>query len=183
MNITLFSVSLRKNSFNGKLLNIVDQLVREQSNSSNVLDLNDFQMPYYNQDILDQDGFPATAEALKKHILDAHALIIASPEYNFSMPGHFKNTIDWLSRYRPTPFRYKPILLLSASPSLVGANRGLWALRLPLEALSAHVFPDMFSLAQAYDSFTVDNKLKNADLEKRLAENVTAFLKFATALT
>ena len=57
-----------------------------------------------------------------------------------------KNVIDWVSRYRPQPFHARHALLLSASPSMAGGNRGLWALRVPLDHLGAHVFPDMFSL-------------------------------------
>ena len=65
------------------------------------------------------------------------------------MPGFLKNAIDWTSRFRPQPFNGRQTLLLSASPSMAGGNRGLWALRVPLEHLGARVYPDMLSLAQA----------------------------------
>jgi len=64
------------------------------------------------------------------------------------MPGVLKNLIDWVSRLMPQPFNGKQALLLSASPSMVGGNRGLWSLRVPLEHLGMRVYPDMFSLAQ-----------------------------------
>src|SRR5881394_2569861 len=54
-----------------------------------------------------------------------------APEFNGSMPGALKNAIDWVSRFRPQPFNGKHALLLSASPSMAGGNRGLWALRVP----------------------------------------------------
>ena len=75
--------------------------------------------------------------------------MIVSPEYNASMPGLLKNLIDWTSRFRPQPFDARHALLLSASPSLVGGNRGLWSLRVPLEMLNVRVFPSMFSLSKA----------------------------------
>ena len=77
------------------------------------------------------------------------ALLLASPEYNFSMPGNLKNTIDWLSRIRPYVVRDRWALLLSASNGRVGGNRGLWHLRVPLESIGMMIFPDMFSLALA----------------------------------
>lgn len=179
MSTLLFSVSLRKESFNTYLIKLVQQILNTRQVPNNLINLNDFQMPYYNQDIQDNDGFPAAADALRQQISDASSIIISSPEYNFSMPGHFKNTIDWLSRYKPQPFRYKPTLLVSASPSMVGANRSLWALRVPLECLSACVFPDMFSLAQAHEAFTEQKTLKNQDLHNRLADTLQTFMKFA----
>ena len=79
-----------------------------------------------------------------------------------------KNAIDWLSRAKPMPLRGKRALLLSASPSLVGGNRGLWALGMPLEAIGVHIYPDMFSLASA-DKALRDGALKDPELAKLLA--------------
>jgi NAD(P)H-dependent FMN reductase len=78
-----------------------------------------------------------------------------------------KNTIDWLSRLKPMPLRGKRALLLSASPSPVGGNRGLWALRVPLEGLGVHVFPEMFSLPSAHAAMS-DGALKDPALAKTL---------------
>jgi NAD(P)H-dependent FMN reductase len=77
----------------------------------------------------------------------ANGLVIASPEYNFSVPAVLKNAIDWVTRAKPMPLRGKTAVLLSASPSLVGGNRALWVLRTSLEVVGVHVYPDMFSLA------------------------------------
>jgi NAD(P)H-dependent FMN reductase len=85
----------------------------------------------------------------------------SSPEYNGSMPGALKNLIDWTSRFRPQPFDERHGLLVSASPSLAGGNRGLWALRVPFEHLGARIYPDMFSLAMAHKAFAGD-KLADA---------------------
>jgi NAD(P)H-dependent FMN reductase len=87
------------------------------------------------------------------------AFVISSPEYNASMPGGLKNSLDWVSRFSPQPFNEKHCPLLSASPSMVGGNRGLWALRMPLEHLGVRVYPDMFSLAQAHQAFGEDRRI------------------------
>ena len=89
---------------------------------------------------------------------------VASPEYNMSMPALVKNAIDWLSRTKPMPLRGKNALLLSASQGLVGGNRGLWALRVPLEVLGVHVYPDMFSLATAQNAFSEGGGINSAGL-------------------
>jgi NAD(P)H-dependent FMN reductase len=109
--------------------------------------------------------------------------MMASPEYNASMPGVLKNAIDWVSRVQPQPFKNKHAMLLSASPSLVGGNRGLWALRVPLEHLGTRVYPDMFSLAKAHQGFTEGGQLADAALQQRLEDTLTSFLRLVEADT
>lgn len=72
-------------------------------------------------------------------------------------------------------------MLLSASPSMAGGNRGLWALRVPFEHLGARMFPDMFSLATAHQAFNEDGTLSNAVLAKRFEDNLVAFLSLVEA--
>ena len=88
-----------------------------------------------------------------------------------------KNAIDWVSRIQSQPFKTKHALLVSASPSLVGGNRGLWARRVPLEHPGTRVYPDMFSLARAHEGFAEDVWLANPGLQERLAETVSAFVR------
>ena len=107
--------------------------------------------------------------------------MIASPEYNGSFPGVLKNVIDWVSRYRPQPFNAKQGMLISASPSMVGGNRGLWALRVPLEHLGARMYPDMFSLAQAHQAFAPDGRIANQTLADRLDKTCVGFLDLVEA--
>src|SRR3712207_4467022 len=97
------------------------------------------------------------------------------------MPGALKNAIDWVSRYRPQPFHARHGLLLSASPSMVGGNRGLWALRVPLEHLGARVFPDMFSLAQAHQALDAQGRIINPQLSARFEQTITAFMDLVEA--
>lgn len=88
--------------------------------------------------------------------------MISSPEYNASMPGVLKNVIDWVSRASPQPFDGHHALLLSASPSMVGGNRSLWSLRVPLEHLGVRVYPGMFSLAQAHTAYDEYGRIADA---------------------
>jgi len=112
--------------------------------------------------------------------LASDAFIVASPEYNASMAGKIKNLIDWASRFRPQPFDGRHGLLLSASPSLGGGNRGLWALRVPLEHLGAQIFPDMFSLVMAHKALAGE-EIADEALRARLEKNVQAFLSLTEA--
>src|SRR5262249_28990380 len=91
------------------------------------------------------------------------------------------NAIDWVSRAKPQPFNGKQGLLLSASPASAGGNRGLWALRVPLEHLGARVYPDMFSLAQAHQAFDPDGQLANAELQQRLERTIECFMELVEA--
>src|SRR5436189_5434291 len=98
------------------------------------------------------------------------------------MPGNLKNTIDWVSRYRPQPLNEHQALLMSASPSMAGGNRALWSLRIPFEHLGTRVFPDMFSLAMAHQGFTPEDNIANPTLAKRFEDTITAFLSLVEAV-
>jgi chromate reductase, NAD(P)H dehydrogenase (quinone) len=81
-----------------------------------------------------------------------------------------------VSRFHPQPFNERYGLLLSASPSRVGGNRGLWALRVPFEHLGARIYPDMFSLAQARNAFDDDGRLTDQQLQARFDTNIVNFM-------
>jgi NAD(P)H-dependent FMN reductase len=97
------------------------------------------------------------------------------------MPGLLKNAVDWVSRSRPQPFHQRHGLLLSASPSMVGGNRGLWSLRVPFEHLGARIYPDMFSLAQAHTAFDADGRIADPQLHERFEALIAAFLDLVEA--
>ncbi len=143
--------------------------------------MNEFDCPSFNQDLEINNFHPAGAEEFRKRILANDAFVISSPEYNGSMPGIIKNTIDWVSRFRPQPFNERHALLMSASPSMAGGNRALWSLRIPLEHLGANVFPNMFSLAMANKAFTPEEKIADETLTIRFEENLVAFMNLVEA--
>jgi NAD(P)H-dependent FMN reductase len=143
--------------------------------------MSDFDCPSFNQDLEANNFHPAGAEEFRKRILVNDAFIISSPEYNCSMPGFLKNSIDWVSRFRPQPFNERHALLMSASPSMGGGNKALWSLRMPLEHLGARVFPDMFSLAKAHKAFTPEGNISDETLAKRFEDNLIAFMDLVEA--
>lgn len=143
--------------------------------------MSEFDCPSYDGDLEEAEGLPQGAQRFRERLLASDAFVIASPEYNGSMPGVVKNAIDWTSRFRPQPFNGKQGFLLSASPSMAGGNRGLWALRVPLEHLGARIYPDMFSLAQAHTAFADDGRLNRDTLAKRLDDTLDCFLDLVEA--
>jgi chromate reductase len=141
----------------------------------------EFDCPSYNGDVQRDVGFPDAAAAFRARLEASDALVISSPEYNASLPGLLKNAIDWVSRFHPQPFHERHVLLMSASPSLVGGNRGVWALRVPFEHLGARVYPDMFSLAQAHLAFDDDGQIANEELSRRFAATIAGFIDLVEA--
>lgn len=176
--IVLMAMSLRKDSVNKKLIKNTETLLRAENLAYDieVLQLNDFAMPMYDGDLEVQQGLPDSVQKLSQKISSADAVIFSTPEYNGSIPGTFKNVIDWVSRSNPQPWSGKQILLLGASPGALGAVRGLWHSRVPLEALGAFVYPEMFGLPQAAVAFDTEDQLKDATTSERLKKIVTKFL-------
>ena len=176
----VFSASLRAGSFNAVLTKLAAGAIEQHGGIVDVAAMSAFDSPAYSQDAQAQ-GFPSGAAELRRRLDANDAFVIAAPEYNGSMPGALKNVIDWVSRFRPQPFNGKHALLLSASPSMAGGNRGLWSLRVPLEHLGTRVYPDMFSLAQAHQAFDAEGKLASAQLAGRLDQTVAGFMDLAEA--
>ena len=180
LKVLVFGASLRADSSNRKLAALAARLAEQSGAAVDQASMRDFDVPSYDGDVEMEQGFPKGADELRRRLSESDAFIVASPEYNGSMPGMFKNLIDWTSRYRPQPFDGKHGLLLSASPSMGGGNRGLWALRMPLEHLGARIFPDMFSLAQAHKAL-VEGDIADAALRARFDKSLQAFLSLAEA--
>lgn len=182
LRVFALSGAARRASLNTKLLRVAAASLERHGATVEIATLGDFSMPVYDGDLEESSGPPQAAVRLAERIAAADAMLIASPEYNFSVPGSVKNAVDWVSRVKPNRLAGKCTQLLSASPAMVGGNRGLWALRVPLEALGARVVPDMFSLAQAHEAFTEDGRLASDSLAKRLDEMLARFLAIAGAL-
>ena len=174
-----FAASLRRDSLNRRLLTQAVAVARAAGATVDVHPFRDFIFPAYDADLQEAEGIPAAVRHLGDLITGADGLLLASPEYNFSMPGNLKNTLDWVSRIRPFPVRDRWALLLSASNGRVGGNRGLWHLRVPLEAMGMMVYPDMFSLALAGEAFSEDGSFKDMAMRERLAAMVGGFVNAA----
>ncbi|GHG61645.1 NADPH-dependent FMN reductase [Streptomyces griseocarneus] len=183
LRVLVFGAALRAGSANARLASLVARLIADAGATVDHASLREFDMPLYDGDIETADGLPEGALALHGRLETSDAFVISSPEYNASVPGVLKNAVDWVSRVQPQPFKTKHALLVSASPSLMGGNRGLWALRIPLEHLGTRVYPDMFSLARAHEGFTEAGLLADPALQRRLTETVGAFLGLVEADT
>ena len=177
----VLSASSRGGSLNRRLADLAARAVEKTEAEAEVATLADFACPFYDGDLEKESGVPDGAQRFGAQLKKIDALLIVSPEYNASIPGELKNLIDWTSRLRPQPFNGRQAMLMSASPSMVGGNRGLWSLRIPLEHLGARLYPDMFSLAQAHQAFGDDGRLSNETLQKRFEETVSTFLDLVEA--
>ncbi len=128
MDIAAFAGSLRATSYNRGLLRAAAELAPVDV-AIEILDLT--AIPLFNQD-LERTGLPETVANLRKRVRDADGLLIATPEYNHTIPGVLGNTIDWLSRRTPIrPLREKPIAIMGAARG-GGSVRAQAALRVPL---------------------------------------------------
>jgi NAD(P)H-dependent FMN reductase len=177
-----FAASLRRGSWNRKLIELAADLAREGGAEVDLADFREFEMPLYDADLHAASGFPPGATELAGRVAAADGLMIASPEYNFSLPGTLKNAIDWVSRVKPMPLRHKSGCLLSASTSHVGGSRGLWQLRIPLEGLGVFLHPDMYVLPWADRAFGPDGRLTDGERQNRLAAMVGSYLGMARKL-
>ena len=182
MKVLAFAASLRKESLNRKLVVAIAGILRDGGADVDVADFRDFDMPLYDGDLQAAKGLPPGALALQRRIEAASALVIANPEYNYSIAGPLKNAIDWVSRARPMPWRGRSVYLASASPGPIGGIRGLWQTRIPLEGCGALVFPDMFALPHAERAFAADGSLVEREVAERLRKQLIGFLRLAEAV-
>ena len=152
-----FAGSLRKGSYNRGLLRAAQELCPEGMEIT-IFDLKP--IPLYDADV-EAAGDPESVRAFKKAIADADALLIATPEYNYGVPGVLKNAIDWASRPpRASVLNRKPAALLGASGGATGTARAQLQLR------QAFVFTQTYPLAQpevlvakAQDKFDAEGRL------------------------
>ena len=141
------SGSLRRGSYNSAAL----RAARELAPDGMTIEIGDISdVPIYNDDIK-QQGFPDAVQQLAAAIAAADAVLIATPEYNYSVPGVLKNAIDWVSRVTPAPFVDKPVAIMGASPGAIGTARAQYDLRKIFVFLDARVLnkPEIFIGAAA----------------------------------
>jgi len=164
--ILAFAGSLRRESSNKKLVAIAAHGAREAGAEVTLIDLKDFPLPLFDQDLEAAQGPPEAATILKKLFIDHDGLLIASPEYNSSFPAVLKNAIDWVSRPAPgepslVAFKGKVATLMSASPGALGGLRGLVHVRSILGNIGVIVVPDPIAVAKAHEAFHAGGSLKD----------------------
>jgi len=182
--ILAFAGSTRTDSFNKKLVKIAATGAMEGGADVTVIDLRDFAMPLYDGDLEQQQGLPSNAKKLKDLMLSHPGLLISAPEYNSSISGVLKNTIDWVSRPSAGEeslacFKGKVAGIMSASPGGLGGLRGLVHVRAILENISVLVIPDQIAVGKAHEVFNADGTLKDKKQEdqvKRIGSSVAKLL-------
>lgn len=172
-----FSGSLRRASFNTKLLHAAARHLPDGS-SLDIVSIAD--IPLYDGDLEANHGVPAAVEKVKDAIAACDGLVIASPEYNNSMPGVLKNAIDWLSR--PSSdigrvWRDRPTVIIGASPGSFGTTLAQAAWLPVMRTLGTDYWNGgRMLLANANKAFDDDGKLRDEATAERLAKFMAGFV-------
>lgn len=168
--ILAFAGSTRQNSFNKKILAIAAEAARKAGAQVTVIDLRDIPMPIYDGDFEDKFGIPENGIKFMNLMIENDGFLIASPEYNRSISGVLKNTIDWASRpvkglKSLIAFEGKIACLMSASTGALGGLRGLFTLRWILENINVLVLPGQVTVPKAQSALNVNGILNDEKLQ------------------
>ncbi len=165
--ILAFAGSARKESFNKLLVKIAAGAARNAGAEVTLVDLADYPMPIFDQDLEQQQGLPENAKAIKRLLVEHDGFLIASPEYNSAFSPLLKNVLDWASRSEPedsTPlaaYKGKAAAIMATSPGQLGGLRGLVFLRMLLNNLGVLVIPQQKAIASAAKAFDEHGQLLN----------------------
>lgn len=173
------SGSLRKESYNSAALRAAQKFAPDCVEIT-LADIS--AIPLYNYDVREQ-GLPASVVSLVELIATADAVMIAAPEYNYSIPGVLKNAIDWVSKAPDQPFRRKPVAILGASIGAIGTARSQYDLRKVFVFLDAHVLnqPEIM-ISAAHTRFSADGQLTDEKTRELIAAQIVALKEWAMRL-
>jgi chromate reductase, NAD(P)H dehydrogenase (quinone) len=166
--ILAFSGSARKESYNQKLVQIAARGAEQAGAEVTVVNLADYPLPIFNQDLEKAEGMPRPAQTLKALFIEHDGFLVASPEYNSAFSPLLKNTLDWVSRKEgdetyQLAFRDKLAVIMSASPGALGGLRGLVFLRMLLGNMGVLVLPGQQAVPNADKAFHADGHLLDND--------------------
>jgi chromate reductase, NAD(P)H dehydrogenase (quinone) len=177
--ILAFAGSLRKGSYNKALVQAAVELAPENV-LIEVFDLEG--IPPFNND--DVNNPPAQVTEFKEKIRNADALLIATPEYNYSIPGVLKNAIDWASRpFQGNPLEDKPLAIMSASTGRLGGARAQYHLRQTFVFLNMHPInrPEVM-LSQAAENIDASGRLTNEQTRTLIKQLIEALVAWTNRL-
>jgi chromate reductase len=177
------SGSLRKHSFNAGLLRAAAEAVPEGCS----LSIKSIEgIPLYNADVEETEGIPPVVSELKDQIAAADGLLMATPENNNSIPGVFKNTLDWISRPpedRRRVFGNLPIGLMGATPGTFGTAFSQYAWLPVLRVLGSQVWSGkLMWVSGAMKKFDQDGNLVDDGIMKQLTKYMSGFADFVSRL-
>ena len=165
------SGSLRRGSYNAALLRAAAEIA---SGSMTIEIASLAGIPLYDED-LRAHGLPKSVAQLREQIAAADSVLIATPEYNYSVPGVLKNALDWVSRGERQPFDGKPVAIVGAAASTFGTARAQYHLRQILVFLNAHPLnrPEIF-VGRAGEKFDGDGRLTDEPTRLMIRDLLTA---------
>jgi chromate reductase len=181
--ILAFAGSVRRESFNRRLLPAAIDGARAAGAEVTHIELADFPLPLFDQDMEARDGLPANALKLKELFKAHNGLLLACPEYNGSITPLLKNTLDWVSRQHgaesgSVPYKKKVVGLTSASDGRWGGIRGLSQVRHTLTILGCVVLPEQYCLSAASQAYDEAGLIKDEKVRKGAAAIGTRLASF-----
>lgn len=173
--------SLREHSYTRRVLNVAVEGARQAGATVDVADLRDYPMPIFNTDDLEHKGYDANAARFQELLSQYDGLLIASPEYNGSIPGGLKNAIDWASRKSDKfgmnqVFRDKVAAMITASPGAFGGIRCMAHLRGVLSIMGVCVLPSEIAVSFVGQKFEGEGTEMTDEKMKSLLEGLGATL-------
>lgn len=168
--------SLRAGSLNRKLLALAVREAEKAGAQVDVVDLKALALPIYDGDV-EAAGFPEAVVKLKERLARAQGLLIATPEYNGSIPGGLKNAIDWASRPPGNPFKDKVVQVMGVTPGPAGTLYAQNHLRQSLVNLGAWTVPGYVAIRFADNAFDERGELRDDATRAHLAKVVPLFVQ------
>jgi len=166
MKLLAFAASNSKKSINGQLIRYAVSLIKDAE--TEILDLNDFEMPLFSVDRENEWGIPELAHRFYDRIGAADALLISHAEHNLSYTVAFKNLYDWTSRINSKVYQGKPLVLLATSPGARGASSVL-ATAVKSAPIYGADLKGSLSIPGFYKNFdTTTGKISNPEIQAKL---------------
>jgi chromate reductase, NAD(P)H dehydrogenase (quinone) len=169
--------SLRKDSYTKRVIKTATEGAKKAGADITYIDLKDYPLPVYDADDHAENGFPENALKLQRLFGESDGFLIASPEYNGSIPGGLKNAIDWISRKSDEfgmieVFKGKAAAIMTASPGAFGGLRCLAHLRGVLTIMLVNVLPSEIAVAKVGSMFEGDAEEMTDEKMKGILEDL-----------
>jgi NAD(P)H-dependent FMN reductase len=183
--ILAFWASSRKNSCNKKLIQIAAKYLTNFEFVVNQIDLKDYPLPFYDPNIKETEKLPTNVIKIRNMIIESDILLIAAPEYNYSMPAILKNLIDWASRSEKNEatreaFRNKKVVLMSASGGPDGGVYLLNHLKDVMQIVGCIVISNKIAIPKSHSAFDDNDNITDITLNELVEFELTKLLDTAT---